>query len=44
LEGGKSIAEIPYLQKNAADMLDQLAWWTQALKAARERPSASVAA
>jgi NAD(P)H-dependent FMN reductase len=37
-KGGKEIAELPYLQQTATDMLDQLAWWTKALKAARERP------
>jgi NAD(P)H-dependent FMN reductase len=34
---GKPIAELTYLEKNVADMLDQLAWWTSALKTARER-------
>ena len=33
---GKSLAEFEYLNKGASDMLDQLAWWTKALKAARE--------
>jgi len=33
---GKDIAELTYLQQNAKDMLDQLVWWTNALKTARE--------
>jgi NAD(P)H-dependent FMN reductase len=33
---GKDISELTYLQPNAKDMLDQLAWWTKALKTARE--------
>lgn len=33
---GKKLAEFDVLQQNAKDMLDQLAWWTNALKAARE--------
>lgn len=32
---GKSIAELAYLENNVAEMLDQLAWWTKALKSAR---------
>ena len=41
---GKEIAELPYLRQNATDMLDQLVWWTKALKTAREQPSLSNAA
>lgn len=33
---GKDIAELTYLQQNAKDMLDQLVWWTNALKTARD--------
>jgi NAD(P)H-dependent FMN reductase len=33
---GKDIGELTYLRQNAKDMLDQLAWWTKALKTARE--------
>ncbi|MGA7676169.1 MAG: NAD(P)H-dependent oxidoreductase [Rhizomicrobium sp.] len=33
---GKDINELVYLQANAKDMLDQLVWWTTALKTARE--------
>jgi NAD(P)H-dependent FMN reductase len=43
-KGGKDIAELSYLPQNATDMLDQLAWWTNALKAAREQPAVSAAA
>ena len=41
---GKDIAELPYLQQNATDMLDQLVWWTKALKTAREQVPLSNAA
>ena len=34
---GKDIAELEYLQQNAATMLDELIWWTNALKTAREQ-------
>ena len=44
LKGGKTIADLSYLQQNATDMLDQLAWWAKALKTARELPSISSAA
>jgi hypothetical protein len=43
-KGGKEITELSYLQQNATDMLDQLVWWADALKAARERPAISAAA
>jgi len=43
-KGGKQITELSYLHQNAADMLDQLVWWANALKAARERPAISAAA
>jgi NAD(P)H-dependent FMN reductase len=33
---GKDIGELAYLQQNAKDMLDQLVWWTKALKTARD--------
>ncbi|HKG75517.1 MAG TPA: NADPH-dependent FMN reductase [Aestuariivirgaceae bacterium] len=41
---GKDLKDIPHLQQNATDMLDQLVWWTNALKAARERPALATAA
>ena len=37
---GKNISELTYLQQNAKDMLDQLVWWTNALKTAREADAA----
>lgn len=41
---GKPIAEIPYLQKNAEALLDELSWWARVLKLARERdPEAALA-
>jgi NAD(P)H-dependent FMN reductase len=43
-KGGKTIADLSYLQQNATDMLDQLAWWAQALKSARALPALSNAA
>jgi NAD(P)H-dependent FMN reductase len=43
-KGGKDIAELSYLPQNATDMLDQLVWWTNALKAAHEQPAVSAAA
>ncbi|MEZ4733291.1 MAG: NAD(P)H-dependent oxidoreductase [Caldilineaceae bacterium] len=33
---GKSLTELEYLQANVKNMLDELAWWTKALKTARE--------
>jgi len=41
---GKNIAEFSYLRQNATDMLDQLVWWANALKAARDRAPVSAAA
>src|SRR6266702_2093521 len=43
-KGGKEITELTYLQQNATDMLDQLVWWANALKAARDRPAIAAAA
>ena len=43
-KGGKDIADLSYLPQNATDMLDQLAWWANALKVAREQPAVSAAA
>jgi NAD(P)H-dependent FMN reductase len=40
---GKTLSEFDYLNQSANDMLDQLAWWTDALKAARERTSRKAA-
>jgi NAD(P)H-dependent FMN reductase len=44
LKEGKTLAEFDVLQQNAKDMLDQLAWWTNALKAARDESVAREAA
>ena len=33
---GKRFEDFPHLAQAAAGMLDDLAWWTRALKAARE--------
>jgi NAD(P)H-dependent FMN reductase len=33
---GKKLGDLPHLNQTGTDMLDQLAWWTLALKAARE--------
>jgi NAD(P)H-dependent FMN reductase len=34
---GKKLSDFDVLQQNAKDMLDQLSWWTGALKEAREK-------
>lgn len=36
MQGQKSMDDMPYLVDGAKGMLDDLAWWTKALKAARE--------
>ena len=36
MQGGKKLGELEHLNKGAADMLDQLVWWTKALVAARK--------
>ena len=41
---GKDLKEISYLQQGVKDLLDQLAWWTRALKNARQQDALSVAA
>jgi NAD(P)H-dependent FMN reductase len=41
---GKDIKDIPHLQPGVKDMLDQLVWWTRALKAARDRDATAAAA
>ncbi len=35
---GKQLGEFEFINQSARDMLDQLLWWTKALKAAREQP------
>lgn len=41
---GKDLKDIGYLQAGAKDMLDQLAWWTKALKIARNQEQFATAA
>ncbi|MFN3936260.1 MAG: NADPH-dependent FMN reductase [Gemmobacter sp.] len=36
VQSGRNLAEFEFLNETAAELLDQLAWWAQALKAARE--------
>ena len=36
VKDGKKLGDLPHLNQAGKDMLDQLAWWTGALKAARE--------
>ena len=36
IKEGKKLGDLPHLNQGAKDMLDQLAWWTGALKAARD--------
>ena len=43
-QGGKDMKELTYLEKNAKDMLDELLWWTAALKTARHSVSRSAIA
>jgi len=43
LQEGKKLEEFDVLQQNAKDMLDQLIWWANALKAAREKTSGEAA-
>lgn len=40
---GKSLDEYPYLEQSASAMLDELVWWANALKTAREKESAVAA-
>src|SRR6201987_2437187 len=40
---GKALGDFDYLNQNAKEMLDQLVWWTAALKAAREAPPSRAA-
>ena len=44
LKEGKDLKEIGYLEQGVKDMLAQLAWWTEALKAARQKDVRSAAA
>jgi NAD(P)H-dependent FMN reductase len=42
--GTKSFEQLPHLAQSAGSMLDELAWWAAALKAARERDGSVTAA
>jgi NAD(P)H-dependent FMN reductase len=44
LKEGKDLREIPHLQQGARDLLDQLAWWTRALRTARRQDALAAAA
>jgi NAD(P)H-dependent FMN reductase len=37
IKDGKQLSDLEHLNQAASQMLDQLAWWTAALKAAREK-------
>lgn len=37
VQEGKKLSDFDYLNQSAEDMLDQLAWWTGALKTARDQ-------
>ena len=43
-KGGKRLSELEHLNQAAQQMLDQLAWWAAALKAAREKSLRTAAA
>ena len=44
LQGQKTLADFDYLNTSAVSMLDDLAWWTRALKQAREQDQKAAAA
>jgi NAD(P)H-dependent FMN reductase len=39
--GGRTFEELPHLAQSAEAMLDELAWWTRALKTARDATAAA---
>ena len=41
---GRKLSDFDFLNEDAGELLDQLAWWTSALKAAREKDRISAAA
>ena len=43
VKDGKTLSELEHLNLAARQMLDQLAWWTAALKVAREQSSRQAA-
>ncbi|MHB2264165.1 NADPH-dependent FMN reductase [Aliihoeflea sp. PC F10.4] len=44
VNGGKKLVDIDFLQDGAKAMLDQLSWWTHALKIARDKDEAQAKA
>ena len=44
LKEGKKLRDFDFLNQSAKHVLDQLAWWTKALKAAREKTEDRAAA
>ena len=42
LKEGKKLGDFDFLNEAARDMLDQLAWWTNALRAARSQAARSL--
>jgi NAD(P)H-dependent FMN reductase len=44
VSAGKSLSDYPFLVEDAEEMLDQLVWWAEVLKPARERLAAANAA
>lgn len=42
LKEGKKLSEFDFLNQSAEDMLNQLAWWTNTLKAGREKAASSL--
>jgi len=43
VRGGKSLADFPYLGERALAMLEELSWWSRALKVARQAAPATAA-
>jgi NAD(P)H-dependent FMN reductase len=41
---GKALSDLPHLEQAAFIMLDELVWWTEALKTAREKTAQKLAA
>lgn len=37
VKGGRTLSEFEFLNEDAQELLDQLAWWVEALKSARDR-------
>jgi hypothetical protein len=41
---GKELKDITYLEAGVKEMLDQLVWWSRALKVARDQDASATAA